>query len=404
MLSMNTQSQLAENVGLTANVDQHNLKLIWVYYLLTGFFPFWYFVDQRFIEGHTLFWRLGLPLACLPIIYLFHKKINGYTSILNLVALNIPVPFFLPILYQSEGTMTYIYLGCFSMAPVVMTVVPLWQPKWLWISLGLHLSLITAHLLWIQPNLSWEALVLTLAYYYSFTLMAGLAAMFHYGTQVREYRLRNELAEANRTKDRFFSVISHDLRGPIGSMAIIFQMLLQGRQKFTQELQEDLAHSTANIKRLLDDLLNWAKSQQGKLELRLIDFSLAGPARLTVDLLAETARQKRLQLIDQSHPAHLVHADITMVTTVIRNLLSNAIKFSPEETTITLQSFDEGSWIRFEVVDEGMGIDPDKLEKLFSSKEPPFRFSEPQKETSSGMGLVLSAEFVKKNGGQIGAD
>jgi len=210
------------------------------------------------------------------------------------------------------------------------------------------------------------------------------------------------LAKAIHVKDKFYSIIAHDLRGPIGSMAVVLQLLQAGRLKFDMDIVDTLSRTTNNLRHLLEDLLSWSLSQQGKLEVAATDFDLLAPTEASLNLLKSSAEQKNIRLINQIKPSTCVNGDLGMVTTVIRNLINNAIKFTPENGTITLTSQDQGSSHHFEVIDNGIGIEEKRLALLFNLDQKPKSSSGVKAEVGRGLGLLLVKEFVETNGGDVG--
>ncbi|MDT8447262.1 MAG: PhnD/SsuA/transferrin family substrate-binding protein [bacterium] len=211
-----------------------------------------------------------------------------------------------------------------------------------------------------------------------------------------------ELARANDTKNKFFSIISHDLRGPLGSMAMIFKLIEQGELELNDELVHNMAESTENIHQLLNDLLTWAQSQKGQLEFRPTALCLKSAVQETVGLLREMASNKGITIASNLSPQLYAQADLLMVTTVLRNLLSNAIKFSPAGQRIEVNAKPLGAEVLVEVRDFGTGISPEVQEKLFRLDKAVVSSPGTANEKGTGLGLVLCKEFVEINQGSIG--
>jgi len=212
------------------------------------------------------------------------------------------------------------------------------------------------------------------------------------------------LKRLNETKDRFFSIIAHDLRTPLVSTTTVFQYLIDDykslsdseRLKFIEDIE---VISTRTID-LLDNLLHWAKSQTGDM--------LCHPEKLLFhDLLLKAtapmerfARNKNIDLNIKSGHDLWVSADSNMITTVIRNLVSNAIKFSHPDSRVLIEIKKKGKMAEFMIKDTGTGIESDNIEKLFTI-ETHFTRSGTQREKGSGLGLLLCKNFIEKNGGEI---
>lgn len=216
--------------------------------------------------------------------------------------------------------------------------------------------------------------------------------------------ISQELRQSNETKDKFFSIISHDLRGPIGSLSMIFNDICHKGSEINDELYHTIANSAKNTHQLLENLLAWARSQKGEIEFEPVDFPIAAALHNTLGLFQGTAQQKGVTLSLTRNPTDVVHADKDMVTTVIRNLVNNALKFTPHGGRIDINAQVEGSQLRVQVTDTGVGIDAKVQETLFKLDQKVHSSLGTNSESGSGLGLILCAEFVAKNGGQIGVE
>lgn len=225
--------------------------------------------------------------------------------------------------------------------------------------------------------------------------------------EVLEKKVAERTAEiwvANETKDKFFSIISHDLRGPIGSLAFLFNEVLQQPEEFDQEVWEVTKQTTKTTHQLLNDLLDWARSQSGHLLPEPSWFDLNEPLRSMTELLGHQAKQKRITLTLESQGPVWVYADPAMVTTVVRNLCSNAIKYTPVGGKVTVGARTEPGAALCFVRDTGLGIGPEQLAHLFSPDQRVYSKVGTASETGAGLGLILCKEFVEKNGGALGAE
>ncbi|MDX2470989.1 MAG: ATP-binding protein [SAR324 cluster bacterium] len=214
----------------------------------------------------------------------------------------------------------------------------------------------------------------------------------------------DELSLVNNAKDKFFSIISHDLRGPTGSLAIILNEVIKQPSDLDEALLGGMQRTTTNLYNLLNQLLEWAKSQQGKLEMNLIDFEVSHPIEEMIGLLIGQAEQKGVVITSKVSPELYVHADVATVTTIIRNLLGNAVKFTAKGGQVSIEAKAKGDSIQIRVVDNGIGIPKQELGKLFKIGEKAKTSLGTEQEEGSGLGLILCAEFVAKNGGKIGVD
>ncbi len=215
-----------------------------------------------------------------------------------------------------------------------------------------------------------------------------------------------ELKELNATKDKFFSIISHDLRNPIGSFKNAVGQLSENYDIFDdkdrREIIEMLADSSENVYQLLDNLLNWSRSQTGKLKPNPSFFNISFAVGQTISALNQHASDKKITIEKHVDPDLEVEADVNFIQTIIRNLTSNAIKFTPENGKIKLTVKAVGGSAFIEVSDTGVGMDKEKLRNLFRIDGR--NSSQGTKgETGAGLGLLLTKELVEKSEGSISA-
>lgn len=218
-------------------------------------------------------------------------------------------------------------------------------------------------------------------------------------------QLQNEqLHDLNATKDKFFSIISHDLKGPLNSLTSFSGLLINHAGSLSKEeiqmLAQDLDKSLKNLFALLENLLEWSRSQTGALEFTPEVFDLTEVLQQNKELLAQQAAQKKIGLINRVSAPAYIHANKNSITTVIRNLISNAIKFTPPEGSITLDLATRGSEIVVSVADTGVGMSKEVLQKLFRL-DTKHTTKGTANEKGTGLGLILCKDFVEKNGGRI---
>lgn len=216
-----------------------------------------------------------------------------------------------------------------------------------------------------------------------------------------------QLKEANMTKDKFFSIIAHDLRSPFTSILGFSRLLSEEYDDFSDEdrkmMVTQIQNSTETTFQLLDNLLAWAKTQLGR--------TIINPELFTLEsLIAETVKQtmpqaliKNISLVSDRIEDVEIFADQNMIRTVLRNLVSNAVKFSFPGGTIELDSFIEDNKLTITVTDHGTGIPPEALDKLFNLSEQTITTKGTANEKGTGLGLILCREFIEKNGGSIAA-
>lgn len=214
-----------------------------------------------------------------------------------------------------------------------------------------------------------------------------------------------ELQLINQSKDKFFSIIAHDLKNPFNSLLGFSELLMKNKSDFTEheidELIKRIYISSKNTYQLLENLLQWSRSQTGRLDFQPINFDLLAVVNECFALVISEARQKDLTIVNQVNENTEVFADFNMVETIIRNLLTNAIKFSEKGDTIKVYTkFGKNNKTIITVEDTGIGIPPDIMDKLFKIDE---HHTTPgtNNESGTGLGLILCKEFIEKNGGEI---
>lgn len=213
-----------------------------------------------------------------------------------------------------------------------------------------------------------------------------------------------ELQEANATKDKFFSIIGHDLKGPLNSLTSFSSLLMHHTESLTKEeiqmLATDLDKSLKNLFALLENLLEWSRSQTGNIEFKAELFDLAETIEKNVGLLSQQAENKKISIQVTCKEPVAVKAHENSVSTVIRNLLSNAIKFTPTGGKIKMGiSEKEGYWV-VNIADSGVGMPDSVVDKIFRI-DTKHSTQGTAKEKGTGLGLILCKEFVEKNGGEI---
>lgn len=219
-----------------------------------------------------------------------------------------------------------------------------------------------------------------------------------------------ELEELNATKDRFFSIVSHDLRGPMSGFHHLTETMAREIENLSQaEIKEAMTgvhQSAEQMYKLLENLLEWSRLQLGKTEFRAETLDLGESVKSTLHLMESQAAQKNIHL-DLHLPATpvMVTADTNMLGTIIRNLVSNAIKFTPRggEVDINIDNVDDNKFARVAVADNGVGMDVATRNSLFDIGNPK-RQTGTENEHGTGLGLILCKELVEKHGGTITVD
>ncbi|MEI6435260.1 MAG: hybrid sensor histidine kinase/response regulator [Bacteroidota bacterium] len=224
-------------------------------------------------------------------------------------------------------------------------------------------------------------------------------------THLKIYQQSKELQELNATKDKFFSIIAHDLRGPLGGLMGLTELMAEDSQDFSplekNDLMLELSHSARNIFNLLENLLEWSRMQRGQTAFKPSLLSLSEVVNECTKIVAESARNKTIEIVLNIPPQQEVFADTNMLQTVIRNLISNAIKFTPKDGKVIISSVAaENNAVVIAVKDIGIGMSNKILTNLFRLDINCGR-SGTEGEPSTGLGLLLCKEFVEKHGGKI---
>ncbi len=214
-----------------------------------------------------------------------------------------------------------------------------------------------------------------------------------------------KLQELNASKDRFFSIIAHDLKGPFQGLLGYSELLSRDIDMLSQEDIKDFAESLNNsakqLFKLLENLLQWSRIQRGVIEYNPNDFQIKMIADMNLSLIEGRARQKGIKLENDISSDVYCYADENMTNTVIRNLMSNAVKFTRKGQAIGIRSSEiNDNFVTIEVYDTGIGMSKEAQEKLFRIDQ---AYTTPgtDNEQGTGLGLILCKELIEKNKGSI---
>jgi PAS domain S-box-containing protein len=214
----------------------------------------------------------------------------------------------------------------------------------------------------------------------------------------------NKLRELNASKDRFFSIISHDIKNHFAAILGLSRLLTKPEYNDDSEKRNETAtnlhESSKKLYSLLENLLEWAKLQRDELVMEPEDFNIYSVGQEAIDLIGLKAETKKITINNGIDQKTKVFADKNMIKTVLRNLVSNAVNFTENGGHVNLESSLEGNELIVKVIDNGIGITSENLSKLFRIDEKVIgRTTEGGKGT--GLGLILCREFVEKNGGNM---
>jgi len=214
--------------------------------------------------------------------------------------------------------------------------------------------------------------------------------------QESEKRLKN----LNQVKDKWFSIISHDIRSPIGTLLSTLKYNEDFEPKEMNEIMISIGSQVESTFNMIENLLQWSYSQLSGFQKLPSKFDIKLLIDENIVLLKPTADQKQLKIVFETSETKLVWADKNMINLVIRNLLSNALKFSNENNKIIVSLRNEGSMVFVSVKDNGVGIPESDLPTLFTPQEGKSKYGT-SNEKGVGFGLILCHDFIKSNGGEI---
>jgi PAS domain S-box-containing protein len=220
--------------------------------------------------------------------------------------------------------------------------------------------------------------------------------------QLEEYS--NQLEKLNCDKDKFFSILSHDLRSPLTGLLLFSKLLKDNAHTYPKETLVNTAsiihESCESLQNLLESILNWARMQNGKVDFNPDVFNLSSIMSEIFMLFERTAEEKGVTLTSNVHDNVEICADQNMTKLIIRNLISNAIKFSHSGSVIDITTDTGDGFVEVKVSDSGVGMSQSRINTLFKVDQ-----HQSEKGTSgesgSGLGLILCKEMVNKNGGEI---
>jgi len=218
-------------------------------------------------------------------------------------------------------------------------------------------------------------------------------------------RQNEELTLINAEKDKFFSIIAHDLRSPFQGFINLTKLMCEEYSSFSKEqmleMNNSMHKSAINLYKLLENLLEWSSVKRGTVKYKPAKINICTVINANLEMLIQVATLKEIE-IQQNLPASLhTFADEKMIGTVVRNLISNAIKFTERGGKIFIAAIEnEAGDIEIKVKDTGLGIDGSNINKLFRIDEK-INTEGTEGEPSTGLGLFLCNEFIRKHNGTI---
>ena len=213
-----------------------------------------------------------------------------------------------------------------------------------------------------------------------------------------------KLKQSNDDKDKFFSIISHDLKSPFQGIMGMSELLSEDYAILEESEKIESLHlmdkSIKNVYSLIEDLLDWARLQSGKMEFEPTNIDLDELISKTISVAKISAKSKNINIIDKSNTKLEVYADGNMITAVFRNLLTNAIKFSKEDSQIIVSCDSYDDKVEISIEDSGVGMNQDLVNKIFKLNEH-YTSIGTNGEKGTGLGLILCKDLVEKNNGKI---
>jgi len=222
--------------------------------------------------------------------------------------------------------------------------------------------------------------------------------------EIQMQKYSEELKELNATKDKFFSIIAHDLKGPFNSVIGLSELIKNGAKHLdiaTIEQYAGIINSTSSSTyRLLENLLDWARIQQSQILFRPVSLVLNTIVNDVIEVMIEKANSKMIAIINYTPGDLIVVADEDMLKTILRNLISNALKFTSTNGKVEIIAIPRINEIEISIKDTGIGINQEEISQIFKIGSG-FSKQGTQNEKGTGLGLMLCKEFVEKHEGKI---
>ena len=221
------------------------------------------------------------------------------------------------------------------------------------------------------------------------------------------HQSEEELKSTNATKDKFFSIIAHDLRSPFSSLLSFSEFLVEDIETLekaeTKLFAEKIHEAAQSVFSLLENLLQWSRIQSGKIPYNPAGFNITAKINQVIKLLSNNADNKKIKIVNECLNNTVVFADDDMLSSVIQNLLSNAIKFTNTGGVIVFRSNILKDEIEISITDNGVGMKEEDIKKLFRLDAHLTTYGT-NEEKGSGLGLLLCQEMIERNRGKISVE
>lgn len=217
-------------------------------------------------------------------------------------------------------------------------------------------------------------------------------------------RLNTDLKELNLAKDKFFSMVAHDLKSPFNALLGLTEIISNPEEDLSLDETRRIAGKVhtllVNQYNFLQNLLEWSRIQQGRIEFHPTELNLFSISTTIIDLLSGNLIRKNIEIFNQIPEFFYVYADLEMIKSILLNLISNAVKFTPKNGSIFLEAYKNEKHAVIVIRDTGMGISREELEKI-NQPETIFTKKGTEGEKGTGLGILLTREQIKKHGGTM---
>ncbi len=402
-IAQNILTSSLENLGRTRTL----VTYIAIYFVIAFFYsPLFYLLGSKtaaLITGSSI-----IPvLICLFII----KHYGLHLLVSNIFLVNITLLF--------VGNLSFLGgfissgLFWFSVIPIVALSLMGKKSSYFWLLIS-SLLIVMFYILELNNYTFPNELLFEYGPFYSLTLVLGLVFLvfittlhFYNAKEKAMTSLKNSeknLIELNANKDKFFSIISHDLKSPFQGILGIIQFLESEYETLSEEEKREsinlINNSSIKVYSLIEGLLEWSRAQTGRLEFNPENIILNDLLEEVRDLLNQNAKSKNISILSKIEKGTVVLADPYMLSTVLRNLISNAIKFTFPKGEIEIFSGREKDFIKITVADNGIGMNEANKNKLFRI-ESHHTTAGTNNEIGTGVGLILCKELIEKHNGKI---
>ncbi|MFH1050630.1 MAG: HAMP domain-containing sensor histidine kinase [bacterium] len=364
---------------------------------------------------------IGIPFLSLPIILSFTNYYKKHLLLINFISSTIVPVSFLFLIYifsQNENDLISVYYGGLILQTILIGLLTFeWIVSLLSSCTVLFFFFIADKFFYgtrLNPTeFSQEFILLAviclttalISYFYQnveFKSLLNDKALKQEKAKIEEQNI--ELSKINSTKDKFSSIIAHDLRGPMGTLMKLSAILSDEFDTFDKEdrslFLKEIKESSENVYHLLENLLTWSRSQKGAIVFNPEILNLHNVVEDVLNSLRIVAATKKILITTDIPGDIMINADENMLKTVIRNFIGNSIKFTLEEGNILVTQKKLDGLNQISVTDNGIGMDEETLNKLFKIDE--HQSSDGTAgEKGTGLGLILCKEFVEKHGGKV---